>query len=412
MEIERGGSGSAETLGPGRGKKRPPPLRGDEEVEDSPESTTMDPDDDWSVSDGGSEEEEGHDNGDQRMYPHFTIDNFPRATCDHEKQTDLLYANPRTKLHGPKPTRLFPAFKSGEHVFGSDYNLDDKSEITVSNAGDCSNGCQCLSMDLLQFIDAKIAGYELNRPGRAKIFGFVAARDTIKPLRNYVYRRDIDNCEAVSVKRKTGVARLSLISPTRVIEMSSRALIEFELHAPNEDGTKGDDAPIIEGCTQLYNMFASKSFVEHRRMYGERCALDIKYMVLMNAVEARVEVKVLHLGAIDGGVNMRLLAKTSGFSEVIRLFRGAAPKPGFMMSFAIAVERRSGFDLYIEGFPGDDPATGQKPVTYSCWKCGFASSYHRMDEEVAELGEFASVSVKVTWKSYTKKTSQGVQNLV
>jgi hypothetical protein len=53
----------------------------------------------------------------------------------------------------------------------------------------------------------------------------------------------------------------------------------------------GADGPIIEGCTELYNM------------YGERCALDIKYMVLINAVEARVEVKVLRrLGAADGGV--------------------------------------------------------------------------------------------------------------
>ncbi|CAL4898425.1 unnamed protein product [Urochloa decumbens] len=352
MEIEGGGSGSAETLGPGRGKKRPPSLRGDEEVEDLPEPTTMDPNDDWFVSDSGSEEDEGHDNGDQRMYPPFTIDDFPRATCDHDKQTDLLYANPRTKLHGPKPTGFSLHSNLASMCSVRTITLMINLRVfTVSNAGDCSNGCQCISMDLLQFIDAKIAGYELNRPGRAKIFGFVAARDTIKPLRNYVYRRDIDNCEAVSVKRKTGVARLSLISPTRVIEISSRALIEFELHAPNEDDTNGDDGPIIEGCTELYNMFESKSFIEHRRMYSERCALDIKYMVLINAVEARVEVKVVHLGAIiDGGVNMRLLAKTSGFSEVIRLFRGAAPKPGFMMNFAIAVERRSGFDLYIEGF--------------------------------------------------------------
>ncbi|CAL4891475.1 unnamed protein product [Urochloa decumbens] len=260
-------------------------------------------------------------------------------------------------------------------------------------------------MDLLQFIDAKIAGYELNRPGRAKIFGFLAARDTIKPLRNYVYNCGIDNCEAVSVKQKTGMARLPLISPARVIEMSSRALIEFELHALTEDDTKGDDGPIIEGCTELYNMFESKSFIEHRRLYSERCALDIKYMVLINAVEARVEVKVLRLGAIDGGVNMRLLAKTSGFSEVIRLFRGAAPKPGDTMSFAIAVERRSGFDLYIEGFPRDNHTVGRKQVPYSWWKCGFTCSYHRTDEEVAELGVFASVSVKVTWKSYLKKTS-------
>ncbi|CAN6352111.1 unnamed protein product [Urochloa humidicola] len=295
MEIDGGGSGSADTLGPGRGKKRPHSL--DEEVENSPKSTDMDPDDEWSVSNSGSEEE-GDENGNQGMYPPFTIDSFPRASYDSDKQDELLYANPKTKLHGPTPTRLFPAFKTGEHVFGSDYNLDDKSDLTVSNAGDCLNGCQCFPMDLLQFIDAKIAGYQLNCPGRAKIFGFVAARDTIKPLRNNVYRCGMDNCETVSVKRKTGVARLSLLSPIRVIEMSSRALIEFELHALTEDDTNGDDCPIIEGCTELYNMFESKSFIEHRRMYSERCALDIKYMVLINAVEARVEVKVLRLGAI------------------------------------------------------------------------------------------------------------------
>ena len=59
-------------------------------------------------------------------------------------------------------------------------------------------------MDLIQFVDVKIAGYQHSHPGRAKIFGFVAARDRINPLRNYIiYRRAIDNCEAVPVNRKT-----------------------------------------------------------------------------------------------------------------------------------------------------------------------------------------------------------------
>jgi hypothetical protein len=53
-------------------------------------------------------------------------------------------------------------------------------------------------------------------------------------------------------------------------------------------------------------MYESKSFIRHKRLYSERCALDIKYLVLINAVEARVEVTVLHLSAIDGGINMKL----------------------------------------------------------------------------------------------------------
>jgi hypothetical protein len=55
----------------------------------------------------------------------------------------------------------------------------------------------------VQFIDLAIAGYRHAQPGCAKIFGFFAARDKIELLRNYVYRRGIDNYEAVNVKQDT-----------------------------------------------------------------------------------------------------------------------------------------------------------------------------------------------------------------
>jgi hypothetical protein len=58
----------------------------------------------------------------------FTVDNFPRASWDHDKQAYLVYANPETKLHGPSPIMLFPPFKTGSHLFDSEYNLNDKSE--------------------------------------------------------------------------------------------------------------------------------------------------------------------------------------------------------------------------------------------------------------------------------------------
>jgi hypothetical protein len=105
----------------------------------------------------------------------------------------------------------------------------------------------------------------------------------------------------------------------------------------------------------------------------------------MNAVEARIGVTVLSLGAIDRSFNMKLLAKTSGFIEVIRLFHGVAPKPSVMMSFVIAAEIHRGFDLYIEGYSRDHPEGGEKLVPCG-WQCGFTSWYHGTDEEVAELG--------------------------
>ncbi|TVU49576.1 hypothetical protein EJB05_00889 [Eragrostis curvula] len=380
MEIEIGGSRSAEMFDLVRGKKRPA----------SPASSTSDEDDEWMLSDSGSEEdEENQVIFVAETHRPFTVAEFPRVTCDHEQQTNLLYRNPETKLRGPRAVRLYNPLKTGKLGFAADYNIADQSEMSVRDVGDCSNECRCLPMDLLQFVSANIAGYEHTRSGPAKICGFVAARDTLNPLRNYVYRRKINNCEAVTVKPKTGLARLSLISPARVISFSTRVLIEFELQARSDEETDGDNGSIIEGCTELYNMDATESFAMQNRVYGERCALDIKYLVLINALEACVEVKVLSLGATPGGIDMKLCAKSSGFKEVIRLFQGAAPDPGETMSFIVAVENRKIFDLYIEGSARDD----QKLLPLS-WRCSFTAGYHVMNENVAKLGELATVSVK------------------
>lgn len=189
--------------------------------------------------------------------------------------------------------------------------------------------------------------------------------------------------------------------------MRSRALIEFELYVRTEDQT--EDEPrgdcLIEGCTELTNSHSSKSYIEHRRLYGPSCALDVKFAVLINAVEARIDVEVLRLGASD--INLKVYAKTSGFREVIRLFQDTAPKPGAVMTFVVAVERRNSLDLYIEGSPGDNPVPGQaeKQALCSWWKCSFGSGYHCMEKEVADLDIFGEVSVKVNWKSYRKRLS-------
>ncbi|CAN6338699.1 unnamed protein product [Urochloa humidicola] len=392
QQMEAEGGGFAATPLPERGQKRPPSPRllGDDE-----EPTMDEREGDWSASD--SEEDEDCENkGECRP---FTVDDIPRASCDHEKQSDILFRNSDVEVRGPLVIRLFPAFKFGNHVFASDYNLGDKSEISVNNVGDCLTECHCWPMNLLQLIDIRIAGYQHTYPGEAKIYGFVAVRETTNPLRNYVYRREIENCEVVSVKRKTGVARLSLTSPARVISMTTRALIEFELHALKEDDTNDEHGLIIEGCTELDNIFSTKSFIGHRRLYGERCALDFKFAVLINAVEARVNVKVLYMP--PNGIHLKLCAKTSGLSNVIRLFQGTASELGFLTSFVVAVEIHSYLELYIEGSERDDSVLGQKPVLYE-WRQRFDSCFHGTKELEVKLGEFAAVSVKITWTSYIK----------
>uniref|UniRef100_A0ACD5XML7 Uncharacterized protein n=1 Tax=Avena sativa TaxID=4498 RepID=A0ACD5XML7_AVESA len=389
MEVDGGGDESAPSSGPGRGKKRLPSLStSPSDGEDSP--TSEENDNPWAVTDDEEEDES------QGKYRPFTVDDFPRVST--YEQQDALYEDPEISLRGPKILWCSRAFKPEDdsHPCGYQYRLSDESEISVNNVGtiDCSNECRCLSMDLLQFIDLKIAGYRHVQPGSAKIFGFFASRDQIEPLHNHVYRREFENYEAVTVKPKTGMARLSLGSPARGICMISHVLFEFKLcvctEVPPENGPKDD--LLIEGCAEFSTIMETKSFIQNRRIYGEKCGLDVKFLVVLNAVQAFVDVEILR--APSCGFNLNLYAKTSGFSDVIRLYRGSA-EAGCRMSSVVAVELCSHLDLRIEGTLKDDGGVCRNLLS-SVWEDSFGSWYHGM---VVNLNESTMVSVKITWRT-------------
>nr|XP_015618092.1 histone-lysine N-methyltransferase SETD1B isoform X4 [Oryza sativa Japonica Group] len=130
MEVDGGGdeSAAAAMADPGRGKKRPPSPS----TPPTPSDDGEDSDDSCAVSDEEEEEDEDEGEEDQEgMHRPFTVDDFPRLSSDHSAQTEA------------------------RHWFGSDYRLDDESEINVNSARtvDCLNGCRCHSMNLLQLID-------------------------------------------------------------------------------------------------------------------------------------------------------------------------------------------------------------------------------------------------------------------
>ncbi|KAF7063864.1 hypothetical protein CFC21_070337 [Triticum aestivum] len=383
--------------------KRPPsPSTPPSDGVDSAMSTASIEDDDHQAVIDDEDEDE-----DLEKYQPFTVDDFPRVSSEFDEQSDVVFQNPDIQLRGPSAMFLFRAFNNPlvekhKHFFGSQYQLYDESEVNVNNnvrAINCSHGCHCLPSGVLQFIDLKIVGYRHVQPGCANIFGFFAVRENGEPLRNYVYRRGIDNYEAVNVKRDTGIAHLSLTSPARCIHMGSRVLFEFKLSVRTddqpEDGPKDD--LLIEGCTEFtefMNMHKTRPFIETRRLYGEKCGLDMKFLVLWNAVQAKVDVEILH--APVNGLNLNLYAKTSGFRDVIRLFF-AVTESGCRMSLVVGVMRYSYLILCIEGSPKDGGFSQELPCCM--WEGRFGSGYHGTVHEVVYLHDSTKISVKVTWKA-------------
>uniref|UniRef100_A0A0E0MNW0 DUF6598 domain-containing protein n=1 Tax=Oryza punctata TaxID=4537 RepID=A0A0E0MNW0_ORYPU len=175
--------------------------------------------------------------------------------------------------------------------------------------------------------------------------------------------------------------------------MSLLQLFDLKIsgYRPPEDEPKCDT--LIEGCTEVY-MHDSKSFIKTGRLYGEKCGLDVKYGVLTNAVQATVDTEILR--APICGLDLKLCAKTSGFSDVIRLFRGVA-QAGYKMSSVVAVSVISYLDLCIEGSSVDNALSPE--LSCARWKCRFSACYHGTVDEVVELDDFTTISVKITWKA-------------
>ena len=193
------------------------------------------------------------------------------------------------------------------------------------------------------------------------------------------------------------MARLTLCSPARGIGITSHVLFEFRLcvltEVPPENGHKDD--LLIEGCAEFSNMMEIKSFVGNRRIYGEKCGLDVKFLLLTNAVQAFIDVEILRAPVC--GLNLNIYVKTSGFSDVIRLYRGTT-EAGRRLSSVVAVERCSYLDLRIEGNPKDDGGVFQK-LPPSVWDNSFAACYHGMVDKVVNLDKSTTISVKITWKT-------------
>ncbi|BAF30115.2 Os12g0573700 [Oryza sativa Japonica Group] len=174
------------------------------------------------------------------------------------------------------------------------------------------------------------------------------------------------------------------------------------------DSPEAEDEPIgetlIERCTEFTNILRSASFTKTVRLYGEKCGLDVKFALLVNAVQATVDVEIIHSPAC--GLNLKLYAKTSGFSDVIRLFRGVA-QSGRRIRSLVAVVRRSHLDLCIEGSPADIGLGEKLPCVR--WEHKFGAGFHRTADEVVKLGDFTTISVKVTWKAVSIRRGIALQ---
>lgn len=139
---------------------------------------------------------------------------------------------------------------------------------------------------MMQIFSLKLAYTSSYVSGPVQLYGYVAVRDLLNPMRNYVFNRTRNDPLVVE---HDGFIQMS--GPKRGIRMQAPVLIEFNLKIKT-GGEEGDDQQVIDGVAIFGDRVSGHARVNTQRMDGDGGSVDIKFAVLERASEATVQVGI------------------------------------------------------------------------------------------------------------------------
>ncbi|CAL4890535.1 unnamed protein product [Urochloa decumbens] len=175
------------------------------------------------------------------------------------------------------------------------------------------------SSQLLQFFSMRFAG-DFSHGQRMSIYGFMAVRDEVDQLRNYIFNRPREHAQEITADSPD----LLLTPPTRGISASHDVVVEYSLKVKGNgcDDTKHDEE-FINGCFMFREDSGCDTALRKVRLFGSVGPLDIHFVTMKWAVEATVEVNVKR--AMPGCSLSMVAASTCGYEEEITPYDRSAP---------------------------------------------------------------------------------------
>lgn len=248
------------------------------------------------------------------------------------------------------------------------------------NRNNCREHLPCAMM---QIFSLRLAYAKLGvDDGPIQLYGYLAARDLLEPLLNFVFHRSREDpfiLEQGSVIEVTG--------PKRGIDMQSGVLLEFDMKIKKGEH-ESEDLQLIDGASYFSELSTPSCKVFTARIEGDYGAVDISSALLHNAVEATIDVGV---SQVDSNVNLSLTSLVSGLCEEIHLFRGVMSKTSGVKRFVIAVV--SGTQLVLKFKIGQ-----MAPDDVVDCSCSFNATEHGCSSDELTLA-FTTISVKVHWST-------------
>lgn len=204
---------------------------------------------------------------------------------------------------------------------------------------------------LLQFFSLSFAGKFLCSKSMS-VYGFLAIRDDIDYLRNYVFCRSREDAYVI----RPDSPDLPLISPVRGMSSLAPVIVEYSIKVKNNDmdDNGAGDSEIIDGCFRYVpgNPYCNQKVKP--RIYGPFGPMDMRFMYISTAVEATIDVKVKWAAK---GYNLKAVsAFTSRQHHRVLLYDGASlvtPNDGpsacvVVASYVVAVELGGELKLVVD----------------------------------------------------------------
>ncbi|WVZ85367.1 hypothetical protein U9M48_032304 [Paspalum notatum var. saurae] len=274
-----------------------------------------------------------------------------------------------------------------------DYRIADRNETRLE-AMALTDPTDCIFIDgtcirhrprsMLQFFSLELANIHVEG-GLAALYGYIAARDAVDPLLNYVV--NFSREDPVIVEQGS---LINMVGPKRGIDMCDFTLIEYDMRIKIGEQEK-DDLQLIDGAS-IIGPSGSWEYPYTMRIAGDCGACVLTLARFEHAVEASVEVLI---SKVQSSFSLSLSCLTSGLDKEIRLFDGAIAESCGLKRSVVAVVVYSLIDLNFE--------VGALTSSSVQRHCSFEAKRHGYDTKEI-MTDFALFSVKVTWSVLPRGT--------
>ncbi|KAM0837662.1 hypothetical protein ACQ4PT_061489 [Festuca glaucescens] len=306
------------------------------------------------------------DSDDEEM--HYLEDVFPLRILRNSRHCD-------GSIHGTIWNKLYHISDRTETCLEAKMNSESTADCFLHNGSCIMHPPRCM----LQIFSLKLAKVPVNS-GSLELYGYIAVRDNLDRLLNYVIHFSRD--DPIIVEQGS---LINMNGPKRAILLLDTIVIEFDLKIKMGE-QENDDLQLIDGLSAIDHIGVWNCRTLTRRIHGHCGAVDITFLRLHHSVEGTVEVSI---SDVQSSFSFCLGCFINRLNDEIRLFDGTIGEPSVLQRSVVAVPMDSWMELKFK--------VGSGPSSFS-EACSFKANNHGLATQQIKT-DFAVISVKVTWST-------------